>query len=420
MRMKKHPVFYIAMVVCLLIVVSLASCGGDDPIADPDPSSPPESVTPPTISTPPPSITPSTPPPPPPPPVELFPYDGVVEHIFFHEVIAWPELAFNGNAMERGYDTNMVTVSEYIAILESLYRNNFILVNLNDVWSEFTNEQGQQRMRRNTLMLPEGKKPLVISFDDLSFYEYMTGDGFMEKYIIGDDGDIWAIGTDPNGNTVISQDLTVITILDKFVKENPGFSHEGAKGCIAFTGYEGILGYRTQFDRTNDTQEARLHRRQEIARARPIVQRLHDTGWYFATHSYGHIWLDSSSLDRVQTDALRWKDEVASLVGETRIFIYPYGSRLDNGDVWDTGPALRFYNNELGFRYFASVGRESFSRIKPDISAVMMDRMPVDGLALRSRRELFLRFYDAAEVFDHSRPTGNDSAGRPYEIAWQT
>jgi peptidoglycan/xylan/chitin deacetylase (PgdA/CDA1 family) len=143
---------------------------------------------------------------------------------------------------------------------------------------------------------------------------------------------------------------------------------------------------------------------QEVARVRPVIKRLKETGWYFASHSYGHIRLAVVSLDSVKKDALRWMDEVASLIGETKILIYPHGERLDNGDVYSTGPALLFYN-DLGFRIFASVGNESFSRIKPDIPAVVCDRMHADGISLRGERERYMKFYDAAKVFDPLRPT---------------
>lgn len=355
-----------------------------------------------------PAVSPDTTPDPTPavvypgPDVKLVPYDGIVEHLFFHEVIAYPELAFDGDSREKGYDENMVTVYEFNKMLDSIYRNDYILVDLNDVWSEYTNDNGQQRMKKNTLMLPEGKKPIVLSFDDITFYEYMRTDGFMEKLIVGTDGEIWAAGFDPAGNPVVSQDYTVVTILDRFVREHPDFSLGGIKGCIALTGYEGILGYRTQFDR-NDTSEAfRLNRMQETARVRPVIQRLKETGWYFATHSYGHISLTTSSLERVQNDAQRWLDEVGSLVGETKIFIYPFGTRLDGDDVNKTGPAFRYYQ-ELGFRVFASVGYESFSKIKTDISAVICDRMHADGVTLRKARNGYMKFYDAAEVFDPAR-----------------
>jgi peptidoglycan/xylan/chitin deacetylase (PgdA/CDA1 family) len=297
----------------------------------------------------------------------------------------------------------MVTVSEYNKILRSLYEKDYILVSLNDVWSEYTDDNGARGMKKNTLMLPEGKKPLVLSFDDLSFYPYMSGYGFMDKYIIGADGEIWAAGTEPSGSPVISQDLTAVTILDKFIKEHPGFSLGGVKGCIALTGYEGILGYRTQTDRREGSLEAQISRMREIARVRPVVDKLKETGWYFASHSWGHINFEKASLTAVKNDAQRWMEEVGSLVGETALLIYPHGGRLDGGDVNKTGQAFLFYH-ELGFRVFASVGREPFSQIKSNVAAVICDRMAVDGIALRTRRDRFMRFYDAAEVFDHSRP----------------
>jgi hypothetical protein len=413
MDKKKRSVKWAAVIICLLIIINAAACGGtpssteteDTPPSVTDDETPPIQTPtdePPDTPVVPPTDTPKPTPDPEPTP-NLVPYDGVVEHLFFHEVIAYPELAFDGDSMQSGYDENMVTVSEYNKMLRSIYDKGFILVDLNDVWSEYTDENGAQQMKKNTLMLPEGKKPLVLSYDDISFYEYMRGDGFMEKLFIGDDGEIWASGIDPSGAAVISQDLTVVTILDKFVKEHPDFSLGGVKGCIALTGYEGILGYRTHTDRKNDTAEFRLNRMQEVARVRPVVQKLKETGWYFATHSYGHINLNKASLSSVTGDAQRWLDEVGSLVGETQLFIYPFGSRLDGSDVYNTGPAFKAYH-DLGFRIFASVGIEPFSRIKSDIPAVVCDRMHADGGTLRRERERYLKFYDASSVFDPARP----------------
>ena len=70
---------------------------------------------------------------------------------------------------------------------------------MEDVWSEVTDESGTH-MVRNTLMLPEGKKPLVISFDDVNYYPYMLDEGFTSKLVVGEDGEIWAQCTDPYTN----------------------------------------------------------------------------------------------------------------------------------------------------------------------------------------------------------------------------
>ena len=146
--------------------------------------------------------------------VTYVPWDGVVEHLFFHPIVAYPELAFDGDSQADGIDDWMVTVDEYDKILQSVYDRGYVLVDINDVWSESTDANGQPVMIRNTLYIPEGKKPLIFSYDDVNYYDYMLKDGFTYKLILGEDGLIWSYGLDPQGNEVISQDLDAVTILD--------------------------------------------------------------------------------------------------------------------------------------------------------------------------------------------------------------
>ena len=330
-------------------------------------------------------------------------WDGIVEHLFFHPVVAYPELAFDGDSQANGIDDWMVTVEEYNRILQSVYDNGYILVDINDVWSETTGEDGQPRMVRNTLYLPEGKKPLIISYDDVNYYDYMLKDGFTYKLILGEDGLLWSWGKDPQGNEVVSQDLDALTILDKFVREHPDFSPFGAKGSLSLTGYQGILGYRTNTD-TKDWDEAKeAVRQQEREAVKPIIAELKRTGWTFGSHTWGHINLSNHSVESVKEDTQRWLDEVGSLVGPTTILYYPHGARPDGGDWQQTGPVFQYLQSQ-GFRVFASVGIESFSYIKKDICAVICDRLHPDGTTLRSASclERYMKFYDAREVIDLS------------------
>ena len=340
-------------------------------------------------------------------------WNDIVEHLFFHPVVAYPELAFDGDSQADGIDDWMVTVDEYNKILQSVYDNGYILVDINDVWSETTGEDGQPRMVRNTLYLPEGKKPLIISYDDVNYYDYMLKDGFTYKLILGEDGLLWSWGKDPQGNEVVSQDLDALTILDKFVREHPDFSPFGAKGSLSLTGYQGILGYRTNTD-TKDWDEAKeAVRQQEREAVKPIIAELKRTGWTFGSHTWGHINLSNHSVESVKEDTQRWLDEVGSLVGPTTILYYPHGARPDGGDWQQTGPVFQYLQSQ-GFRVFASVGIESFSYIKKDICAVICDRLHPDGTTLRSASclERYMKFYDAREVIDLSvRPQR--------EVGWQ-
>jgi hypothetical protein len=350
-------------------------------------------------------------------PVTLVPWDDTVEHLFFHTVITYPEQAFDGDSEEWGFDEYMVTLDEYNRILQSLYDKHYIIVDMNDVWSEYTTDGGAQRMKRNTLMIPEGKIPIILSYDDLCYYPYMLGNGFTYRLILGPDGEIWSYGLDPEGNSVISQDLDTITVLDKFIKEHPDFSLNGAKGCLCLTGYEGILGYRTNTITGAMTEAFEENRLREVARVKPIVEKLKETGWYFASHSWGHIRFETKSLGTVKADAERWQHDVGDIVGPTKLLVYPHGSRLDAGDFTKTGEAFKYYQS-LGFRIFASVGNESFSYIKPDICAVICDRMHADGHTLRAERDRYLKFYDAKEVWDSARPTGKAPTGVDYVKTW--
>ena len=331
--------------------------------------------------------------------VTYVPWDGIVEHLFFHPVVAYPELAFDGDNQANGIDDYMVTVDEYNKILQSVYDKGYILVDINDVWRETTGEDGQPKMVRNTLYLPEGKKPLILSFDDTNYYPYMLSNGFAYKLVLGDDGRIASWSRDPAGNEVISRDLDAIPILDKFVEEHPDFSPFGAKGCLSLTGYEGILGYRTQTDTKSWSAEQEADRQKEREAVKPIIAELKRTGWTFGSHTWGHIRLGSKSLAEIQADTQRWNDEVASLVGPTTILFYPHGERPDGGDWQQTGPAFQYLQSQ-GFRVFCSVGIESFSYIKKDICAVICDRLHPDGTTLRYSRQRYLQFYDAKDIMD--------------------
>ena len=407
-----------SLLLTLLLLLSLTACGSSAPAA-PGSSGPSQPETPAQAETPSPE-TPAEPEPEPEPEpytildptvqpeggvrdgVTYVPYDGVVEHLFFHPVVAYPELAFDGDYKSDGIDDWMVTAGEYLKILQSVYDKGYVLVDIADCWSEQTGEDGQTRMVKNILYLPEGKKPLIFSYDDVNYYEYMLTNGFTYKLIIGEDGKLWSWGLDPQGNEVVSRDLDAVTILDKFVEEHPDFSPFGAKGCLSLTGYEGILGYRTQTDRENWTPEREANRQKEIEAVKPIVAELKRTGWTFGSHTWGHISLNTRTVETVTADMQKWFDEVGSLVGETPVLFYPFGGRLDGDDVKQSGPAFQWMQQQ-GFRIFCSVGIDSWSKCKSDISAVICDRLHPDGTTLRGSDKVlswYSQFYDARDIID--------------------
>lgn len=322
------------------------------------------------------------------PPLELVTYKGTVQHIFFHPLIAYTERAFDNDSMSKGYNDWMVTVKEFNEILESLYEKNYILVDYHDVY-ETKNENGQTVLSKKELKLPAGKKPLILSIDDLNYYEYMIENGNVFKLVLDENGDVATYSIAPDGKKAISQDNEIVPILDSFVEEHNDFSFNGAKGIIATTGYEGILGYRThELDSQNYETEK--------AEAIKVVNRLKETGWTFACHGYGHLDAVKISRERLVRDTARWKMEVETLVGPTNIYIYPYGSAFTYKDS-----GLN-YLLEQGFNILCGVGADGyFEKYEP---CALIDRRNIDGYSFKHHVEKLKDLFDVNEVIDGVRP----------------
>ena len=84
----------------------------------------------------------------------------------------------------------------------------------------------------------------MLSQDDVSYYHYMDGDGFASKLVVDSNGEVKNEYIEDDGS-VSTGDYDMVPLIDTFVKEHPDFSYHGRKGILAMTGYDGILGYRT-------------------------------------------------------------------------------------------------------------------------------------------------------------------------------
>jgi hypothetical protein len=342
-------------------------------------------------------------------------YAGVIEQLCFREVIAYPSLAFDGDKYEHDLDTYKLTAKEFTRVIESLYANDYIIVDMNEIWTEERNPAGEYRMVKAALMVPKDKKPIVLSFDDMNFYDSERENGVMSKLIIGRDGEIWSYGKNPDGEDVISQELEAISILDKFCREHPDFSLNGARGCISLTGYHGVLGYRTNTSDTDLSPEFEAARQKELEAVRPVIAKLRAEGWYFACHTYSRLSLAKAKVEEVSADLDRWMREVAPLTGATKIVTYPFGNRLDGNDVRKTGDSMLYYQSQ-GFRLFCSLGVEAFTTLKTTISAVTIDRMHSEGATLRNdTKGRYAKFYDARLIWDDARPLGTRGFKRTWE-----
>ena len=319
---------------------------------------------------------------------ELVLYEGPVQHIFFHPLIVYPKKAFDDDRMARGLNEFMVTVKEFNRILDSLYDKGFMLIDTHEIFDERSNGDKTELVRKE-LWLPKNKKPLILSIDDLNFYPYMKENGMNHRLVLDKEGNVAASLISPEGKEIIAYDTEIVTILDKFVAQHPDFSYKGAKGIIALTGFNGVLGYQT--DAITAPSYA-AEREQALA----VIKRLKETGWSFASHGYGHINTARRSLDDLIKDTGKWKVEVESLIGPTDIYIYPYGSSVPTTDA-------RFkYLQQSGFKVFCAVGPREYLRYYPD--SIIMDRRHIDGIAFWQQPETLEDLFRVDEVIDPVRP----------------
>lgn len=341
---------------------------------------------------------------------------ATIPHVFFHSLIMDTAKAFDGDADSSGYNSVMTTKDEFLNILESMYDRGYVLVRIHDIAYESTDEEGNTTFVKGNIMLPEGKKPFVMSQDDVCYYPYMDGDGFAKRIVVGQDGKPTSEMVMEDG-TISTGSYDLIPLLEDFIQEHPDFSYRGARAIIAFTGYEGILGYRTSgsYEKTNPNYQ------QDREQAARVAQCLRDNGWELASHSWGHLRLgvdeDPSKgfaikEERFQADTDKWEAEVESLIGPTDIILYPFGNDIADWRPYKEDNPRFQYLESKGFRYFCNVDASTPYWIQMGTNYFRMARINLDGYRLYQdliqtdpSKKRLSPFLNAEEIFDSSRPT---------------
>lgn len=345
-----------------------------------------------------------------------WPSDQAVPHVFFHSLIVDPSRAFDGDYKETGYNQYMTTVDEFVKILDNLYERGYVLVSPYDVAYEVTDDTGTHFVA-GEIRLPEGKKPLLMSQDDVNYYGYMIGgksgvnetpvfttaenDGFASRIVIGEDGYPTCLYMDAEGNELVgSYDL--VPLLEDFIQEHPDFSYHGARAMLAVTGYEGVFGYRTKpayREALGDVAYA-----QEVADAKAVAECLKEHGWLVVSHSYGHPAYGNIAAEKVDTDSQKWEDTVQPIVGETDILIYPHGSDIAGVEPYSTENTKFRTLYEDGYRYFFSVdGLHDWFQLGN--TYYRGSRRNLDGYRMYYNPGALDAFFDVSKVFDQARTT---------------
>ena len=349
---------------------------------------------------------------------------NTVPHIFYHSLINDTDRAFNvsvlGQGQVDGMNAWMTTVEEFDKITQTLYDNGYVYVRLRDLVVESTDENGNAVFTANTsLMLPPDKKAIVLSIDDLSYYHSYEPAGYPEKMVLDENGDVKCLYTDAQGNQSIG-DYDVVPRLNTFLEEHPDGAYKGARGLIAMTGYNGCFGYRTDIDyevRQNLSADQQkwldehpdFDRQKEIEEATVIANAIKESGWEFASHTWGHLSVTHKSVEELDVDNQKWIDNVQNVVGPVDTIIFAHGN--DIGDWQDYSSDNEKYNyfKSKGYNYFCNVDGSQPYWVQIRENYVRQGRINLDGYMLYQSKlgattvidNLFL----ASQVFDSRRPT---------------
>lgn len=341
-----------------------------------------------------------------------------VTHIFYHSLVVDPERGFTGNdSAAAGFKQWMTTVDEFNKITQAMYDNGYVLVDLHDLVNQTTDENGEVHFTTNQIMLPEGKKPFVLSLDDLCYYHSYDGRGTATKMVLDENGKPTCEYIQADGTTVTGA-YDCVPLLNQFLEEHPDGAYRGARGTIALTGYNGILGYRTDIayktgENLTADQKAWLDAHpdfnweQECEEAKKVAQAVKDTGWNFASHTWGHIRVGANTgLETIKTDTEKWLAYVEPLVGDTDTIIFAHGEDLADWHDYSTDNEKFTYLKSQGFNFFCNVdSSQYFLQIRDNY--VRQGRRNLDGYRLwndvHGEKNRTSDLFDANQILDPAR-----------------
>lgn len=334
---------------------------------------------------------------------------SAIPNLSFQLLIADPERAFADGEFSSAYQRNFITVSEFKSILQSLYDNNYMLVNLRDLVTTTVAEDGSTVFTTKPLYLPADKKPFMLTETQVNYYTYMVdsdsdgfadkgGAGFASKLILDEQGNLVNEYIDADGNILYGA-YDMVPILEEFITQHPDFSLRGARATLAVSGYDRIFGYRT-YPAAADELGTEAYQA-EVNGALDVVDALQASGYSIACYTYENISYGDASATEIQADLKKWNEQVTPILGATDILVY-----ARNSDISDTAP----YSGEryqalkdAGFRYFLGYSSSAAPWASVENDYVRMKRIMITGTDLLNNPQIYSAYFNASEVVDSAR-----------------
>ena len=332
-----------------------------------------------------------------------------VLHLSFESLIADTDQAFGqeDSSAAATLDQTRVTVDEFNAMLGQLYEEGYVLVRFSDLAA--VNEDGAMEAKK--LMLPSGKKPLLLSETNVNYDLELSGQGLASRLVLDGNGALTCERQASDGSTVTGA-FDVVPCVEAFIQEHPDFSNNGARGILGLTGYNGILGYRTDDALATSTDNRYAAKygvfdtAAEKEAAAPVIEALKSAGWEFACNGYDGTNYGSDG-EAVSADLAKWNERVGTLVGSTTILLFPSGTDSRGWKAYDESDPVYQILKKQGFLYYGSM---DISGTKTQLTEQYLrcSYMNVDGY--RMYQDLykdagrFTGILDFQEIYDSKRP----------------
>ncbi len=317
----------------------------------------------------------------------------------FHVLIADSELAYKDSQYGSSYKKNFITTAQFQEMLEQLYANNCVLVDISDIYEEVYDEStGKNVYQAKALSLPAGKTPIMLVQTQVNYYTYMIDgrkdglpDGFASKLLVDENGKFYNEMPLKDGTTATG-DYDMVPILEKFIAQHVDFSYHGARAILAITGYDGIFGYRVNSTKLSDTELAA-----EQSQAAALTKALQEAGYRIACYTYDNMNYGSKAAADIQADLKSWDTVVKPWLNGSNVDILVYAKEGDIATTDETYAGSKYnvlYN--AGYRFFMGVSAEGFSQIGQQY--VRHNRLAVTGSYITEHADWYEGLFDLREV----------------------
>jgi hypothetical protein len=339
-------------------------------------------------------------------PNRIVTWEQNVEHLAIRPLTLDTERAKQG-PYKTFAETGLLTPQEFENLLNELYQKDYVLIS-GETFMNYPEDYPQ-------VLVPAGKKPLVLIFDQYQYSTQYRESGSAEQLAYHAETNQFVSRLSANKPETAVENQDCISILENFIAEHSDFSFNGAKARIALTVNENILGYtineqQTQniikrnaelgledYILTDKTQEEKNKFYQlQSGDLEVVISALLEHGFTFCNGTYSGDDLGSLSLDDLQQNVEQWNAAAKQYVGEVACLVFPGGSHVYNDE-----DKLHFLLNS-GYCTFYGEGPNTYNFYAN--SYIHFDFTSINGFTLMNAEQWNLgRFITENSVLENWR-----------------